>query len=235
MTTRFESPIGIFATLRNLHRGEASILPRVILSLAAGLLLTAAAFLSALFYALLMNNWGMGFLRVPDEYFAIAFAFCGAGWLASLVWIWRGMKNSKPLIPPALYTFSLWFVTAVALVGIEQATRSMAEEILMTATCCVSGAITLLIWLPTIQRLRIGRPVLDGENLVNVHCPECGYSLIGLRELRCPECGARFTIDELIRRQEYTAARVLGEGVGGQGETKPTQCAPQSTEAAERT
>ena len=51
--------------------------------------------------------------------------------------------------------------------------------------------------------VRGGRPVVGRDNLVRVKCPECGYSLIGLRDLRCPECGATFTIDELIRAQHY--------------------------------
>ena len=73
----------------------------------------------------------------------------------------------------------------------------------MAALCLVAGAVTLLFWLPTAQRLRLGRPVVNSENLVNVTCPHCGYSLIGLRDLRCPECGTQFSIDELIRRQNY--------------------------------
>ena len=33
-----------------------------------------------------------------------------------------------------------------------------------------------------------------------VRCGSCGYSLVGLREVRCPECGWQSTIDEAVRR-----------------------------------
>jgi len=33
-----------------------------------------------------------------------------------------------------------------------------------------------------------------------VRCGSCGYSLVGLREVRCPECGWQSTVDEAVRR-----------------------------------
>lgn len=33
-----------------------------------------------------------------------------------------------------------------------------------------------------------------------VRCGNCGYSLVGLREVRCPECGWGSTVDEVVRR-----------------------------------
>ena len=41
--------------------------------------------------------------------------------------------------------------------------------------------------------------------MIDVRCPECGYSMVGLSQCNCPECGANLTIDELIRRQNYRA------------------------------
>ena len=57
------------------------------------------------------------------------------------------------------------------------------------------------------QRLLRGKSVVGPDNQVRVHCPSCGYSLIGLRNLRCPECGTEFTIDELIRSQGYSGVK----------------------------
>ncbi len=37
--------------------------------------------------------------------------------------------------------------------------------------------------------------------------PGCGYSLVGLETCQCPECGAAFTIDQLIRDQDYAVLR----------------------------
>jgi hypothetical protein len=31
-------------------------------------------------------------------------------------------------------------------------------------------------------------------------CPQCGYSLIGLHEVRCPECGWSTTVDDIVSR-----------------------------------
>jgi len=31
-------------------------------------------------------------------------------------------------------------------------------------------------------------------------CPQCGYSLIGLRDVRCPECGWSTTVDDIVSR-----------------------------------
>jgi len=45
----------------------------------------------------------------------------------------------------------------------------------------------------------------DGEETAPPRCPNCGYSLTGLRWTRCPECGDEPTLDELWRataRQE---------------------------------
>ena len=33
---------------------------------------------------------------------------------------------------------------------------------------------------------------------IDVTCPACGYSLVGLSECRCPECGEQFTIEQLL-------------------------------------
>lgn len=69
-----------------------------------------------------------------------------------------------------------------------------------------SVAIVMFLWLSTLHRLFKRRPVLDRDNHVDVRCPTCDYSLVGLRDLRCPECGTRFTIDELIRAQHYSSS-----------------------------
>ncbi|HEY3244847.1 MAG TPA: hypothetical protein VGM03_16010 [Phycisphaerae bacterium] len=33
-----------------------------------------------------------------------------------------------------------------------------------------------------------------------IRCPDCGYSLVGLREVRCPECGWSSTVDDIVGR-----------------------------------
>ena len=82
------------------------------------------------------------------------------------------------------------------------------DELVMSAVGLAGGGVALLIWLPAILRLLHGNPVIGADKQVVVHCPSCGYSLIGLNELRCPECGETFTIDELIRAQGYDGAKM---------------------------
>ena len=49
----------------------------------------------------------------------------------------------------------------------------------------------------------LGGRSLRRERPVTVACPRCRYSLVGLESTTCPECGERFTIDAIIRAQEY--------------------------------
>ncbi len=120
-----------------------------------------------------------------------------------LIWIWGGFGRKRFPLRPLLATIALWAGTVTAGILIDQTVRFEAEAIIF-ALCLFAAAVNVLLWLPAAHRLKRGRPVVNEENLVNVHCPQCGYSLIGLVELRCPECGARFTTDELIRSQNYT-------------------------------
>ncbi|MFQ5502943.1 MAG: hypothetical protein ACE5EQ_11700 [Phycisphaerae bacterium] len=47
----------------------------------------------------------------------------------------------------------------------------------------------------------------DPEKLEDIiRCPQCRYSLIGLREARCPECGWNSTLDDIVGR---SLARVM--------------------------
>ncbi len=44
--------------------------------------------------------------------------------------------------------------------------------------------------IPSLPMPAEGVPIPESFDL---HCPECGYNLTGLREWRCPECGERFS------------------------------------------
>jgi hypothetical protein len=88
-------------------------------------------------------------------------------------------------------------------------TARIDEELMIAALICASAGALLLIWLPVIFAAET-RVVRAETGHVDVRCPLCGYSLIGLRELRCPECGAQFVLDDLLARQGFlTAAEQL--------------------------
>lgn len=76
------------------------------------------------------------------------------------------------------------------------------SELLVAGIIFLGAAALLVIWAPAMARA-YRKPLLDEEAEINIHCPSCGYSLIGMRELRCPECGTAFRLDELIRAQDY--------------------------------
>lgn len=202
-------PTGLFGILRGLRGEQVGILPRLMLSMVTALVLCSFALLGAWAYAVWNGpRYGGGRFYVRDNYIAVALALGGALWIPMLVWLWSGTRSSRPLLPPSLHTMAVWLITIPAIAAIDEFIGG--DEILIAAVCLFAAAITVLIWLPAIQCYRLGRPVLNEENLVNVNCPECGYSLIGLYELRCPECGTRFTLDEIIRRQNYDSATRKG-------------------------
>jgi len=234
MNSQSHKPTGVLHVLRNLHKPEVGTLPRVALSVCSGLLFSAVALFAAWGYASLVFRAATGpatgysaysYLRVRDEHLAAAFAVCGLVWFFSLIWIWRGATRSRPLIAPALYTVGVVIATSIVGVVIDGFVRR-DEEILIGALVMLAGAVALLIWMSALLRYRRGKPVLDADNLVDVRCPQCEYSLIGLRSLRCPECGSEFTIDELIRSQDYegvkSGARDAHQGRDHQ-ETVPAQ------------
>lgn len=89
-------------------------------------------------------------------------------------------------------------------VVLDRAMR-MEEEFTIAALVCASAGILLLVWLPVIFASET-RAVRGETGHVDIRCPKCGYSLIGLRELRCPECGEQFVLDELLERQGFLTA-----------------------------
>lgn len=56
-------------------------------------------------------------------------------------------------------------------------------------------------WLWRSKRIDLPEGNLAESDLTDlVRCGECGYSLVGLREVRCPECGWQSTVDDAVRR-----------------------------------
>lgn len=182
--------------LAQLRKGDAGTLPRVAGSLASAGFCIAGA-LTTLWVVSTRQGW-----RVRDDDVGIAFAVATIPWCLTLLWIWRG-GESRRIIAGAFVFTGLVVISAVLLgVAIDSAVR-FNEEALIIAVAAVAFAAVVWHWAAVIARLRQNKPVLTADDLVDVRCPECGYSLIGLTELRCPECGTRYTLDEIIRRQNY--------------------------------
>ena len=126
-------------------------------------------------------------------------------WLFSLWQIWRVIRGARPISHAAVFTIIISLLVISGLFALDEYARRGKEEIMLGWFFCGLASI-MFVWLSAFHRLFHRFPVLDHDNQVRVHCPTCGYSLIGLTELRCPECGTTFTIDELIRAQRYAGA-----------------------------
>lgn len=186
---------------RSLREAETNLVIRIAASLISGLVFAALGLAAAWTYTLVYaQRW------VHEEYVIVSLFFACVCWYPALMWIWRGARRGRYFIRPAIATVALWAMTLLGGVAID-ISPVQQEEFLIIALTLISGAATIFLWLPLLNRLFRGRPVIGPDNQVDVHCPDCGYSMIGLCDLRCPECGARFTIDELIRHQNYAGSR----------------------------
>jgi hypothetical protein len=180
-----------------LASSEAHVAVRLGLSITVGILLAGLGLLGA---------WMVGLAYevryLPDEVFALGLLGASVLWFVALWLIWRRVLRARMLLLPIIATLAIGVLTifgcylAGELIHYE-------DELLMLALVLCGGALVIFVWLAALHRLLQGRAVIGADHQVNVRCPSCDYSLVGLTELRCPECGLRFTIDELIRAQGY--------------------------------
>ena len=187
---------------RSLRAPEPNLVMRLAMSIVAALVLGAGGVAGAWAYA---QFYGNGYVR--DEQAAVAMALAGACWFVVLILMWRPMRYGRQIAVPTITTLAIIVAAIAGSAAIDELLNRRDEEMLILAVVLLGTAIVILVWLPTAQRLLRGRPVVGPDDLVLVSCPRCGYSLIGLRNLRCPECGTEFTIDELIRAQDYSGVR----------------------------
>jgi len=188
---------------RSLRTPEPNLLLRIAVSAISGLALAAAGIVGAWAHARLTWGW---------VYVNWALSLAGICWSLTLVWIWQREPRGRCFVVPAVGTVGVG-VTALLGASVLDEFVFRADGLLTTALFLLACAIVILLWLPAIQRVLRGRPVVSHDGSVLVNCPGCNYSLVGLRDLRCPECGMEFTIDELIRAQDYGGVRRASAGV----------------------
>lgn len=153
---------------------------------------------------------------VRDDDVVMGIAIAGGLWLFSLIWLWRpairlrlhsrGQTRHERWTRPLLVSVGL-AGAATVLSFLVDAQRWDDTDTLETGLWFVAGGVALVAWLPAFFDLERGRPVTGPDGRVNVHCPDCGYAMAGLHTAVCPECGRKFTLDELIRVQDYEALR----------------------------
>ena len=73
-----------------------------------------------------------------------------------------------------------------------------------------------------------GRPLEDRSGALVVLCPRCQYSMVGLESCQCPECGTAYTVDRLIKEQNYALRRRVEEEPGAVDAVPDTPALPAS-------
>ncbi len=181
---------------RTLRSAQPALAARFAVSLALGAALAGLGLIAVWTLCILAG------MRPRDEHVAAGLLSGAVLWLAGLILIWAPVRGSGGLLKPAILSAAIAIAAVLLGIVLESMIR-WGEEMIIAGELLLAGAIVVLVWLRAIHDLRPHQPVVSASGTVNVHCPSCQYSLVGLTELRCPECGRRFTIDELIALQGY--------------------------------
>ncbi len=187
--------------LRDLQSGEAGAAPRIAVSFASAVVFLAGAmFVLGIVGIKGTQRW------VSDEAIAITLLLALVAWLGSLMAIWSTFSRWRNLLGTIFQVLGTWAAaipTSVMLDGMG----GRYAEFWIAGTLLLAGGLSVLIISVRWYRASAGRTVVAQGGEVRVNCPMCGYSMVGLHEARCPECGGQFTVDELIRQQDYDALR----------------------------
>lgn len=206
--------LNLFGVLKNLRNADIGVGPRVILSEALAILLAglvlAGAWLIVAVNSSLGTFYDLEYAILYNEDVQLLFGIAAFLWLIGLIPIWRGSGLRGVPLRILSLTIAVLVLTVLVCLGVVDHLGMVESSPLVAAIALVGAAIALCVWLPLMVDSRLGRPVVDEHDNVRVFCPKCGYSLIGLRECRCPECGHSFTLDEIIRKQDFaTLARPI--------------------------
>ena len=182
----------------DVRKGRAGFVLRFALSLAA-----VAVCLSALMFFFGFIEAAGG--RVNDGLAAGGFAVAAAVWFAALAWLWATYPRWRRFLRTLFAVLTVWAVTIPLCVMIEEVVRR--AEFLITGSIFMAIGITITLIGTAAYRSLGGRPLEDAAGAICVTCPGCGYSMVGLPSCQCPECGRAYTIDQLIRGQDYAVLR----------------------------
>ena len=220
MTTRMPVARPDESLIHALRVGSAGVGIRLLASVAGALM--TLAFTSALAFTLgaffppdwLNTRWQRGIFISPVA--GVVAFFSGLFiYLVLVCWIWTRKRDLQAVCLRGRMPLGVWAFGACATVAVGLLVLAICEsiagipgesEILVFATVCAAGGLTLLMWIRLY--LRTGaRPLHDESGVTDVRCPECQYSMVGLTHARCPECGREYTLDELMGRQNFEALR----------------------------
>jgi len=195
--------------------GTAGATMRIIVSLATGCVLTAAACLFAFVWGISQSgssptpSWAgpRHWVHVSDDAIAFCLIIAGVAYLPALFWIWSRHRRARGIWLGAAMTVGIWIV-AIGLMALADEMIVGDDGVLMVGVFFVAVAVTLTIWLQLYRRYVGGRPLYSADQRIDLRCPKCGYRMVGLREARCPECGTEYTLDDLVAQQDFEVLRL---------------------------
>ena len=197
---------------QELSDGSAGPTVRTVVSIALAPLLAGLAFLGSYVLAEWLPSWSYrwnGLVRPTDELVGGTLGLAAVAYLVGVSWIWtRSRYTLHEFWKAGLLTACVAVVTVVVCVVIEGSpVWRAAEEVLIGGVICLAGSAAMLIWLQAARRyVRRLSVTHTADGALDLRCPACGYSMVGLRESRCPECGTSYTLDELVTSQAFSRA-----------------------------
>ena len=111
----------------------------------------------------------------------------------------------RRLIATICTVLGIWLVAIPMCVIISEVVRN--ESFLIAGTIFMGVSATIGTIVVNAHYATRGRPLEDASGAIAVVCPQCRYSLVGLESCQCPECGASYTVDRLIKEQNYALLR----------------------------
>ncbi len=147
------------------------------------------------------------FFGLRDEEAILCVTVAALAWVVFLIWLLTPMAASA--VRKGIGWSFVLRIGGMLLIGAIAALSVLVidwlpvrgDEFAATAVILLAAGAALLIWLPAAWQFDKRFLAISAAGKVDVRCPNCDYSLQGLRETRCPECGSSYTIDELVERQ----------------------------------
>jgi hypothetical protein len=212
---------GFHHLLAGLRDGRAGWGVRIALSFAA------AACLTGLMLLIVGGLEINGFL-IRDAHIAIIIPLTIATWLGSLYLIWATFGRWRWLLRNIFTCLVIWAVAIGACIVLDSASRR--AEVAIAGIIFLAFTASALVVTTSIYQLSRGRPIFLADGKISVHCPGCGYNMSGLDSSSCPECGQRYTLDQLIKGQNYEALRPAIPSSVPKPLTQAPGAAPQAPE-----
>jgi DNA-directed RNA polymerase subunit RPC12/RpoP len=155
-------------------------------------------FMTEIYLTQNMNDWAV--MRAYELCAVLAMLIWWALWRRSVPWTARRRNGTILLAALLLVSPLAWILPEGSALFPNSRLSDLWDALRATATLFAGAAWiagTACLWLERGRTVvESGGPHLTADQVVR--CPECSYSLTGLREVRCPECGWSATVDVLV-------------------------------------